>query len=62
MTTYGDTHQGMIRSNNQDGYVIEIFDDQQTVLLVVCDGMGGANAGNVASHVALEVFSSRVQD
>lgn len=62
MMTYGNTHQGMVRTNNQDGYVIEIFDDQKTVLLVVCDGMGGANAGNIASHVALEVFSQRVQE
>ena len=62
MITYGDTHKGMVRTNNQDGYVIEIFDDQKTVLLVVCDGMGGANAGNVASHVALEIFSSNVQN
>lgn len=62
MVTYANTHQGMVRSNNQDGFVVEIFEQEQTVLLVVCDGMGGANAGNVASHVALEIFSQGVQE
>ena len=29
---------------------------------VVCDGMGGANGGNIASKIAVEVIGSRIRD
>lgn len=32
----------------------------ETLLAVVCDGMGGARAGNVASRLACEVFCGEV--
>jgi len=35
--------------------------EEQSVLAAVCDGMGGAKAGNIASHIAVETFSSCLQ-
>lgn len=47
---------GMVRSSNQDAYFTGEFSDG-SVFAVVCDGMGGANAGNVASETAVKVIS-----
>ena len=53
MQYYGITDIGMQRKENQDRiYMPEINDD--TKLFIVADGMGGANAGGVASSMAIE--------
>ncbi len=51
MEIYAQTDIGMQRQMNQDFIKFHQFDDE-TALLIVCDGMGGAKAGNVASEVA----------
>ena len=50
------TDPGETRSQNQDAYLIESL-DRHTLLCVVCDGMGGAKSGNVASTLAADVFT-----
>lgn len=61
MNIFGLTDIGLVRKNNQDSYAIRILDDDLAVA-VVCDGMGGAQAGNVASAVAVEAFAAAVED
>ena len=56
MEWFGLTDKGRVRPTNQDIYQIEAREDNQTALLVVCDGMGGARAGNIASSMAVDVF------
>ena len=55
MQVWGLTDQGIVRQQNQDFYDIVCF-DEDCLLAVVCDGMGGARAGNVASTMAVELF------
>lgn len=60
MQYWSITDLGCVRSQNQDMYQIEKL-DKHTLLCVVCDGMGGAKSGNVASTLATEVFVQEVK-
>lgn len=51
---------GVTRTQNQDAYQTESL-DKNTLLCVVCDGMGGAKSGNVASTLAADVFTQEVK-
>ncbi len=54
------TDPGVARSQNQDAYQVVSL-DKNTLLCVVCDGMGGAKSGNVASTLASDVFTQEVK-
>lgn len=60
MEYWGLTDVGNVREQNQDAYCIEPL-GENALLAVVCDGMGGARSGNVASRLASEVFSEEVK-
>lgn len=60
MQCWGISDSGCIRTQNQDAYQIEVL-DRNTLLCVVCDGMGGAKSGNVASTLAVDVFVQEVK-
>ena len=55
MQCWGLTDPGCVRKQNQDAYRMERL-DRNNLLCVVCDGMGGAKSGNIASTLAVEVF------
>lgn len=60
MQAWGLTDPGMIRAQNQDDYaIVKLGRDQ--LLVIVCDGMGGARSGNIASRMAVDVFSDEVR-
>lgn len=48
---------GRKRPQNEDSFVA----DSSLGLYVVCDGMGGGNAGEVASRMAIETILARIQ-
>ena len=56
MNVWGITHRGMVREQNQDAFACRTLPDGRIIALV-CDGMGGARAGNVASSTAVERFT-----
>ena len=60
MKYWGLTDPGCVRPQNQDAYLMEQL-DRNTVLCVVCDGMGGAKSGNIASSLAVDVFVQEVR-
>ncbi len=51
------THPGMVRSHNEDSVTF----DAAHGLVVLADGMGGYNAGEVASGIAVSVVSSEIR-
>ena len=60
MQSWGLTDPGCVRKQNQDAYQIEQL-DRNTLLCVVCDGMGGAKSGNIASSLAVDVFVEEIR-
>ena len=60
MQSWGLTDPGCVRTQNQDAYRMEQL-DRSTLLCVLCDGMGGAKSGNVASTLAVDVFVEEVR-
>jgi serine/threonine protein phosphatase PrpC len=73
---HGRTDVGLIREHNEDSFVIVRLEDgtrdvdklathtlgPRGTLLVVCDGMGGAAAGEVASGMAIEALATTMLD
>ena len=76
MRLHGRTDVGLIREHNEDSFVIVRLDDgarepeklaahtlgPRGTCCVVCDGMGGAAAGEVASGMAIESLAATMLD
>lgn len=60
MEAWGLTDPGLVRAENQDYYLLQQL-GANDLLAVVCDGMGGARSGNVASRIAAEVFVEEIK-
>ncbi len=52
------SHTGRVRTLNEDAYMLRADEG----LFVVCDGMGGAPAGEVASQMAVEAIRRELRD
>src|SRR5262245_56860692 len=52
LTVSSRSHPGAVRKINEDAWLW----DPELGLLVVADGMGGHNAGEVASHLAVDAL------
>lgn len=60
MKLYGKTDIGMVRESNQDAYKIEALGVGAGFALV-CDGMGGANGGDLASTIARKSITDAIK-
>ena len=74
LSVFGRTDVGLIREHNEDNFLVANFDDdmrtnemeapttfelgRKGAVFLVCDGMGGAAAGEVASLMAVDSISS----
>lgn len=56
MNVFGISDKGVVRSGNEDALLI----DERMGLLVVADGMGGQNAGEVASRMATDILKDYI--
>ena len=56
----GACDPGLARDHNEDAIGIEKDDARGYFLAIVCDGMGGHNAGEVASALAVSIISEYV--
>lgn len=61
MNCFGITDRGKVRRDNQDSFLIERIEGRDCLVAVLCDGMGGERAGNVASDLAAKTFMSGVR-
>jgi serine/threonine protein phosphatase PrpC len=52
----GASDQGRTRKSNEDSYGLNLNNSEGACNFVVCDGMGGAAAGEVASRLAVEAM------
>lgn len=59
MECFGATDTGRVRSNNQDTFRLGELSETASYA-VVCDGMGGANGGSIASGIAADMLEKRI--
>ena len=59
MNALGKTDVGLRRHENQDTFAVETIG--KNVAAVVCDGMGGAEGGQIASSLAVETFMKELR-
>lgn len=52
------TDKGMLRDNNEDSF----FLDEEKKLFIVADGVGGQNAGEIASSLAVKEISGYIKE
>ncbi len=61
MKAWGITDIGLVRKENQDAYLIREATPSGYTICVVCDGMGGAAGGQLASQIAVETFTAELE-
>ena len=62
MNSFGITDRGAVRRDNQDSFLIERLDEQECIIAVLCDGMGGEKAGNIASDLAAKTYIAGLRE
>ncbi len=60
MKSFGLSDKGTVRKDNQDCFIIEKCQSKNCMILALCDGMGGAKAGGIASQLSNKAFVSYI--
>ena len=55
MKAFGSTDIGNVRQENEDDFCY-LENDRGDCIAIVCDGIGGSAAGEVASHIAVHTI------
>jgi protein phosphatase len=56
MKAFGISHRGVVRRENQDCFRLYAPENRELLTAVLCDGMGGAQAGGLAGTLAADTF------
>ena len=59
MNIWSMTDTGLVRKENQDAF--EVRTAAGHTICVVCDGMGGAAGGRLASRIAVDTFAAEME-
>ena len=62
MIVFGMTDRGCVRPVNEDSFRVFQDESTDTAVIVLCDGMGGRAAGEIASALAAESFLDYVRE
>ena len=57
---FGVTDKGKTRFDNQDAFEVKYIASKSLLITVLCDGMGGQNAGALASEISVGTFMENV--
>ena len=60
MRSFGLSDKGKVRKDNQDCFIIEKCQSKSCLIVALCDGMGGAKAGGIASQLSNKAFVAYV--
>lgn len=58
----GATHQGMIRTNNEDTFICQQIWDDKHLLCAAIDGLGGYEGGEIAAELARATIIKHLED
>lgn len=56
VTFFGNTDMGKIRTNNEDAFIAQNIWDENHILAVAIDGVGGYDGGEIASRLAQKLI------
>ena len=56
VTFFGNTDKGQIRANNEDAFIAQNIWDENHILAVAIDGVGGYDGGEIASGLAQKLI------
>lgn len=62
MKCFGLTDKGSVRDANQDCFVIQECNHAGSTIIALCDGMGGAQAGEIASQLSNKRFTKYIYE
>lgn len=59
---FGETNQGMVRTNNEDTYICQQIWDDSHILCAAIDGLGGYEGGEIAAELARATIIKHLED
>lgn len=59
---FGETNQGLVRTNNEDSYICQKIWDDSHILCAAIDGLGGYEGGEIAAEIARATIIKHLED